>query len=335
MLSLWVVFLLSAFLIIISGTKLSKYGDVIADKSGMGQALVGAILIAGATSLPELVTSSTAAYLGSPDISLGNVFGSNTFNLMVLALADIVQGPGPFMLYGNSKHILAALLGILLSALATLFIVANYLLGLNIISLGIGLGSFVILFTYLVGSRLIFRYEKKNKDLAEDENPLYTDISLKSAAINFFFAAIVIIIAGIALSYSGDRIALLSGIDQTFMGTILIAAATSLPEIVAAFTAVKINAYDMAIGNVFGSNIFNMLIIFVIDIFYREGAVLASVSLSHTVTALIGLILSIIAIVGLFYRSKKTFLTIGWDSVAIFIIYFFGVYLLFQLGINF
>ncbi|MBM7622846.1 sodium:calcium antiporter [Sporohalobacter salinus] len=335
MLKLWIVFLLTAVAIIIAGTKLSEYGDIIAIKTGLGQALVGSILIAGATSLPEVVTSSTAAIIGAPNIAIGNVFGSNTFNLMVLALVDLVHGSGPFMLKVHSKHILSALLGILLSVFATLFILVAHLSEFNVEFLGMGLGPILILIIYLIGARLIFRYEKKNEVDDEEEELLNLDISLNKAVGGFALAAVVIIISGIYLSSTADKITKLSGLDESFMGTILVAAATSLPEMVAALAAIRINAYDMAVGNVFGSNIFNMVIIAIIDIAYREGSVLTAVSLSHTVTAVVGVILSSIAVIGLFYRSKKTFITVGWDSVSISLTYLFGAYLLFRLGVNF
>ncbi|OCL25669.1 sodium:proton exchanger [Orenia metallireducens] len=336
MLELWIVFLISATVIIIAGTKLSDYGDVIADKTGLGQALVGSILVAGATSLPEMVSSGTASLIGAPDIAIGNVFGSNTFNLMILALVDLIHGAGPFMLRVHSKHILSALLGMLLAGFATLFILVNKLSDFNVELFGVGLGAIIIFLTYIVGARLIYRYEKKNKLESEIEEELTeSETSLKKAIIGFVIAAVFIIISGIYLSSSADKIARISGLDATFMGSILVAAATSLPEVVASISAIRINAYDIAVGNVFGSNIFNMVIILVSDIFYQGGSVLAGVSLTHTITAILGLILSGIAVIGLFYRSKKTFLTVGWDSIAITAVYLFGVYLLFKLGINF
>jgi len=336
-LSIWLIFILSGIFIIISGRKLSIYGDIISLKTGMGQALVGGILIAGATSLPEVVTSSTAAILDAPDIAVGNLFGSNTFNLLILALVDLFHGSGPMMLKVHSKHILGALLGVLLSAMAAVFILEGGLHNLRIEFLGIGLGSLIILITYLLGSRLIFRYEKRNKiEEKNKEKKLYeVGIPLKKAITNFLLAAAVIIISGILLSYSGDQIARLTGIDETFVGTILIAAATTLPEFVVVLAAIRINAYDMAVGNVFGSNIFNMAILIITDIVYRQGSIFAAVSLSHTITALVGLILSAIAVIGLFYRSEKTFIRIGWDSVFIILVYIGGIYLLFNIGLPF
>ena len=224
----------------------------------------------------------------------------------------------------------------LLAGFATLFILVNKLSDFHVELFGVGLGAIVIFLTYIIGARLIFRYEKKNRLEDELEEELIEDgTSLKKAIIGFAVAAIFIIISGIYLSSSADKIAKISGLDATFMGSILVAAATSLPEVVASISAIRINAYDIAVGNVFGSNIFNMVIILVADIFYKEGSILSVVSLNHTITATLGLILSGIAVIGLFYRSKKTFLTVGWDSIAITGVYLFGVYLLFKLGINF
>ncbi|MBM7557038.1 sodium:calcium antiporter [Halanaerobacter jeridensis] len=335
MLNLWLIFGISALAIIISGTKLSEYGDIIAVKTGVGEALVGGILIAAATSLPELITSSSSALFDAPNIAIGNLFGSNTFNLMILAVADLFHGPGPFLLKVHTRHILSSLLGILLSALALFFMLANYVTTFQFSIYNIGLGAIIILITYIFGARLTYYYEKKRDVEEKEEEVLDLGISLRKAALGFALSALVIVIAGVALSYSGDKIAAMTALNQTFMGTILVAAATSLPEVVAAISAIRINAYDMAVGNVFGSNIFNMTVIFAADVAYGGGPILSSISLAHGLTALLGLILASIATIGLFYRSEKTFLNIGWDAISIIVIYFFGAYLLFQIGINF
>ncbi|MFW5787945.1 MAG: sodium:calcium antiporter, partial [Halanaerobiales bacterium] len=159
------------------------------------------------------------------------------------------------------------------------------------------------------------------------------DISLHSVYPKFILAAVVIIVAGYTLSVTADKIAAVTGLEETFMGSIMVAAATSLPELVTVLAAMKIGAYNMATANVFGSNIFNILVLVVADVMYRPGPILAAVSLTNVITALLGIILASIAIIGLFYRSRKSFLTLGWDSVAILIIYLFGVYLIINMGI--
>lgn len=326
-----------AFLIIITGTFLSKYGEVIADKTGLGQALIGGILIALATSLPELVTSITSSLVEAPDIAIGNVFGSNTFNLLILAIADMLHGPGPLMLRVRYSHLLSGLLGILLSALAAFSIIIYHFTTFRAGIASVGLGSIILLFTYLFGARLVFRYEKKNpldQDYKKDDLSDDKGITLQKALIYFGISALVIVIAGIRLSITGNQIAELTGIEKSFIGSIFVAAATSLPELVASVSAIRINAYNMAIGNVLGSNIFNMIIIFFADLFYKSGYILASVNVIHVITAMIGLIMSAVALVGLFYRSKRTLFSIGLDSVFIVIIYFVGAYFLFRLGID-
>jgi len=327
-----------AFLIIISGTFLSKFGDVISERTGIGQVLIGSVLVALATSLPELVTSITASLVEAPDIAIGNVFGSNTFNLMILGLSDLLHGPGPLMLRVRYSHILSGLLGILLSAIVVFSIMVSHFTNINPGIWGIGLDSYIIIFTYIIGMRLIYRYERKNpldKDFQEEETGASSEISLNMAIPGFAISAVVIIFAGIKLSLLGNNIASVTGIDQSFIGSILIAAATSLPELVASISAIRINAYNMAIGNVMGSNIFNMTIVFFADLFYRGGYILSSVKVVHIITAMVGLIMSAVVLIGLFYRSRRTIFNIGWDSMFIGIIYIIGVFFLFKLGINF
>ncbi|MCF8008525.1 MAG: sodium:calcium antiporter [Halanaerobiales bacterium] len=336
MANIWLEFIIMALLIIVSGTYLSRYGDVIAERTGLGHAIIGVVLVAMATSLPELVTSSTAAILGSPNIAIGNAFGSNTFNLLILAIVDVMHNNKlPLSLSLNYSHVMTGSWGILLSAIAAISIVIANFTGFSISIFSVGIDSFIILITYFIAMFLIFRFEKKNPldDNKKSEIP-YLDISLKKASLGFFVCAAIIVYAGVRLAVTGDKIATLTGIDQTFIGSILVAAATSLPELVTAISAVRIKAYNMAAGNVLGSNIFNMSIIFFADLFYRDGAILSSVKMLHLITASIGIIMSSIFIIGLFYKSKKTVFGMGWDSIMVFGVYLLGFYLLFTLGIS-
>lgn len=336
MTDLWLEFILMAVFIIISGTYLSRFGDIIADKSGLGEAFIGGILIAMATSLPELVTSVSSAIVGAPDIAVGNAFGSNTFNLVILAFADLLQGKGPLLLRVNYSHILSGLVGILLSSLVVFSLILSHFMNFNLSLFGIGLDSIILLVTYIISIRMIYRYDKKNpldlkEEKTEDKN---SDYSLNKAVFAFVICGIVIVFSGYRLTTAADQISALTGIDQSFIGTILVAAATSLPELVATISAIKISAYNMAVANVFGSNIFNMTVIFFADLFYREGVLLENVKIVHILTATVGIVMATIILIGLFYRSKTSFGLMGWDSIAAALFYFVGVYLLFQLGLN-
>jgi cation:H+ antiporter len=325
-----------ALFIIISGTYLSRFGDIIADKSGLGQAFIGGILIAMATSLPELVTSISSALVGAPDIAVGNAFGSNTFNLVILAFADLLQGKGPLLLRVNYSHILSGLVGVLLSALVVFSLILSHFMNFNLNVFGVGLDSIILLLTYLVSVRMIYRYDQNNPLDAKDEekenlNPEYT---LNKALLGFAACAVVIVLSGYRLTLTADQISAVTGIDQSFIGSILVAAATSLPELVATISAIRIGAYNMAVGNVFGSNIFNMTVIFFADVFYRQGVLLQDVRIVHILTATVGIVMATIILIGLFYRSRRSFMWMGWDAIAAAVVYFLGVYLLFQLGLN-
>jgi len=333
---LWLEFILMALFIIISGTYLSRFGDIIADKSGLGQAFIGGILIAMATSLPELVTSISSALVGAPDIAVGNVFGSNTFNLVILAFADLLQGKGPLLLRVNYSHILSGLVGVLLSALVVFSLILSHFMNFNLNVFGVGLDSIILLLTYLVSVRMIYRYDQNNPLDAKDEEKenLNSEYTLNKALLGFAACAVVIVFSGYRLTLTADQISAVTGIDQSFIGSILVAAATSLPELVATISAIRIGAYNMAVGNVFGSNIFNMTVIFFADVFYRQGVLLQDVRIVHILTATVGIVMATIILIGLFYRSRRSFMWMGWDAIAAAVVYFLGVYLLFQLGLN-
>lgn len=328
----WIEFFISAGLIIFAGMTLSKNADVIAEKTGLGGALVGVLLLPIVTSLPEIVTSAQAAIIDNPDIAIGNVFGSNMFNIVIIAVVDLAQGSGPLMVHIKLGHILTAGIGILLSGIATIFILAK----LDISVLGIGIDTIILLLVFLAGVRLIIRYNvRQNDDEKESvDTASYENVSLKKAIAGFVFAGIVIIFSGRVLANSGNEIAEITGLGGSFVGSFLIAISTSLPELVATFTAAKMGAFDMAIGNVLGANVMNILIIFITDLFYVGRPVLTVISQENAIAAMVGISLTSIAIIGLIYRSKKSAFTLGYDSWTIVIGYILAAILLFKLGVN-
>jgi cation:H+ antiporter len=142
------------------------------------------------------------------------------------------------------------------------------------------------------------------------------------------------IIVGVAswLPFIGDRLAEETGLGRSFIGTVFIAVATTLPELTVSISALKIGAADMAIANLFGSNMFNIFVLAVDDLFYTKGPILSHVSLNHAVTGFMAVLMTGITIVSLEYRlEKKVFLRLGWDAIAILLAYFINIYLLYSL----
>lgn len=325
----WILFALSATAIVLAGRKLSDYGDQLATHTGLGRAFVGSILLAGATSLPEVVASGTAAYQGWGNLAMGNVFGSNIFNMTLLVLGQMVATK-PILQNVSSSHITVAAKGMLLSGIAALAMLIQF----PVTFLGAGLDIWVILIAYVI---LVMAMPKGADPLATeaqaeqavDAPPPVSGLLLWS---KFGAAAAVVVVAGWFLSSASEQIATMTGLGETFVGSTLLAAATSLPELVVTIFTIRNGAYDLALGNVLGSNTFNMLILVIAD-FALPGKVplLSMASMGQVLAALLGLVLSGIVVVALSLPKGPAGRRIPWEMVAIAATYLVGVWFLYTL----
>jgi len=332
LLTLWLSFLICALVIIFTGTKLTRYGDIIAEKTGLGRVWIGAALIPLATALPEITSSLGAAWIKAPNLAIGNIFGSTMFNLLIIALADFAHGPGPLLREVTPGQIITAILGIFLCAIAAL----SMLLKPSFLFVGVGIDSLILIILYFLGIVVIFKYSKKTKpnDVLGVSEENYTAYSLPLTNIKFLIAATIIIFTAMKLVRIANNLADLTGWGTTFMGTIILAFVTSLPELVTALAAIRIKAYDLAVGIVLGANILNMTIPFFSDIFYDGPPILSIVSPQHIISALITIILTSIAIASVAYKPKKSIFSLGIAAWLIFLGYFLGIFLIFKVGIK-
>lgn len=327
---LWLEFTVCTSVIVYSGIKLSKYGDIIAEKTGMGRTWIGVVLMASVTSLPELVTGiSSVTYAGVPDIAAGDVLGSCVFNMLILAILDAIYRPIPISTKAHHGHVLSAGFGILLLSIAGI----SLFFGSRITPLG-WIGPYTLFFVviYFIGMRLVYSYEKRQFAAFIKETAVelkYKDVSMKTAIINYCINAVIVIAAAVFLPGIGEGIAEMTGLGQTFVGNIFIAVSTSLPEVVVSIAAVKMGAVDLAIGNLFGSNIFNIFILAIDDIFFVEGPLLSHIGQNHIISALSAIAMTTIAIIGLTYRTEKIKLFLAWDSMGILFIYIINLMLLY------
>lgn len=333
MISLWLLFILCAVLIVVCGTNLSRYGDVIAEKTGMGRAWIGLVLMAGVTSLPELITGiSSVTIADTPDIAVGNVFGACVFNLSVIALLDMLHGPGPIFSKAEHGHILSAGYCIILIGLVSLSLLA----GRHIPAVGhVGISTPAVILVYAIGVRSVFLFERRKitEFVGEiTESVQYGHITAREATVKYALNAVVIIVVASALPFIGDRLALQTGLGRSFVGTVFISVATTLPELTVSLSALRIGAVDMAIANLFGSNMFNIMIIAIDDIFYVKAPILTVVSANHVVSGFVAALMTGIAVVGITYRlKKKTVLRLGWDALALLFAYIVNILLLYAL----
>jgi cation:H+ antiporter len=302
-------FILSALVIILAGSFLTKFADKISEATGWGRVFVGGLLLAGATSLPELMVDLQAVQLDLPDLAVGDLLGSSLFNLLILAVLDFAY-PSAFRHTAFSPkflhHSLAAVLTIILTAIVGIGIVSR----LDTSFLGVSLFSWAVVIVYFYGLRLIFLEgnEKISQTVAPEPEKPIVSIS-KYRALIFAFSgyiacALVILVAAPFLVRAADEIAKHSGLGHTFIGTTLVALATSLPELVSTLAAFRMGAPDLALGNIFGSNAFNMILFVPLDIMYPK-ILFSSVRTMHAVTALSVVTATGIAVMGQLYRKKE------------------------------
>jgi cation:H+ antiporter len=322
----WFEFALCLLAIGVGGYRLSLYGDVIGEKLGLSRSWVGVIMVASVTSLPELatgLTSVTAA--GAPDIAAGDALGSCVFNLLLIVLLDFLHRGESVYTRAHIGHVLSAGFGIVLIA----FVAMNILLQHGGARLAVGHVGFytpVIVLLYLLAVRMIYRYEHRQElPVADVADERYRSITLRRAWAGYGLSSVVVVAAGIWLPFVGKALAASMGWGESFVGTLFVAMVTSLPEAVVSVAALRLGALDMALGNLLGSNLFNVAIIAIDDIAFLPGPLLGHVSPSHAVTALSAVVMSGIAIVGLLYRpTKRAAGVLGWVSLMLLSVYVFN-----------
>lgn len=323
-----VEFIVCALLIVVSGVRLSRHGDVIAVKTGIGRTWMGVLVMAAVTSLPELVTgASSIVIFDVTDIAAGDAIGSCMFNLLILAFLD-VRDPAPLSARVHQGHVLSAAFGVILLSLALMAMLA----GPRAPTVGwVGVHSLLFLAVYAFAMRAIFVFERTRVTAIVEQltgDVEYEKVPLGRAVAGYVAAAAVLVGAAAYLPGVADRLAAATGLAQSFVGSLFVAASTSMPEVVVSVAAARIGALDMAVGNLFGSNLFNMAVLGFDDILYTQGSVLAIVDSSHLVSLATAIAMTAIAIVGLTYRAKQKRFRLSWDAFAIAATYALGVILL-------
>ena len=331
---IWLKFLLCLAVIGLAGARLSRYGDIIAEKTGLGGNWVGLVLMATVTSLPELVTGvSAVTVVGAPNIAIGDVLGSCVFNLLILVVVDYLYREESVYTRASRGHILAAGFGVVLIGLTGLSLILAPL-GADLAIGHVGAYTPLFILLYLLAMRTVYQYQRREMaEFVEESAARYEDVSLREAVIGYGMAAGFVVAAGTWLPFVGEDIAQQMGWQQSFVGTLFVVAATSAPEIAVTIAAVRIGALDMAIANLLGSNLFDILIVAIDDIFYLPGPILAHVSPVHAVSAFSAVIMTGIAVIGLFYRpGGKLLRTVGWISVFLLALYLINSWVLYRYG---
>jgi cation:H+ antiporter len=322
-------FFAAAATIVVAGTFLTRYGDAIGERTGMGRTLAGLVLLATATSLPELAVDCNLARLGQPDLALGDLLGSSLINLLILAALDLYhRGPNRMLSKMAAAHALSAVMSIAMTALCLLFLLTRFEFTLA----GIGPGPIALGIAYVMGLRLV--YFDQQYALSQQASPAevldqrHELPTLKRAIIGYVSATLVILVAAPFLAVAAEGLAEETGLGGTFVGTTLVAFSTSMPELVTSLAAVRMGAFDLAVGNIFGSNTFNMVILLPVDAFFK-GSLFATASTTHAITAACTILVSTVAVLGLLYRPEKRYWLIEPDALLVIALVFGSLGLVF------
>ncbi len=331
MILVWAKFLVCASIVIISGTKLTQYGDAMAEKTGLTRVWVGLLLLAAMTSMPELVTAASAAALVKmPNLSLGIVLGSNLFNLLIVAILDLLHRSRPFLTSAGRSNLLLAGLSALIIGLAGV----GLLVGNSVPALTLGWlspFSLALILLYLLSLHWLFRSEQNRQASPTPLALRYQHLSSRRTYLSFALAGVVIIGAGIWLASIGEEIAQVTGWGRSFVGNVLLAIITSLPELSVCIAALKLGVAEMALADLLGSNLFNTGVIpMMADLFYWRGPIFSSVSLGQLWAVGLAIGMTGLVTLGLVLGSRRKLLGVfDWESLLLMILYALGAYALF------
>lgn len=330
-------FLAAALVIVVAGIALTRRADILADRSGMGEALTGAVLLGMTTSLSGTVTSVAAAAEGNTDLAISNALGGIAAQTAFLAVADL------FYRRANLEHAAASPISLaqasLLIVLLSMVLVAATMPGFAL--LGVHPASFLLAVVYLAGLRLTdavrrrpmwtpLRTAETRLDLPEKEG--------KDAAgtgrIALELAALIpaVGLAGWVVAEAGAVLAVQTGLSQTVVGALLAAVVTSLPELVTTVAAVRRGALQLAVGGIIGGNTYDVLFLAFSDIAYRDGSIYHAMEARHLLLIGQGLLMTGVLLLGLLRRERHGAIGIGFESVLLLLIYAGGVAVQIRMG---
>lgn len=334
MLEILLQFLVSALAIAVAATFLTRFADAIAELTGLGRLVVGSVLLAGATSLPELTVDISAIQLGAPDLAVGDLMGSCLFNLLILAVLDLsFFSRGAMLSRQGAAHALSGTFSAAMIVLAVIgLLTAEFLRDYALF--GIGPASFVIALAYVAGIRLVYLDQQMARQGTNEhppqEIPLPPSMTLRKAMVGFVICAAVIVVAGPFLAHAANQLAKVTGLGGTFVGTTLVALTTSLPELVAMITALRMKAVDLVIGNVFGSNAFNILLLLPLDAVLRE-PLLAVVSQRHAITGVAAVLATQVVVLGQLYQMETRRRFLDPDAIMVVLVVLAALLLIYYL----
>jgi cation:H+ antiporter len=327
------IFLVSGFIVWVGGTRLTVHVDRISVLTGIGQAFAGMFLLGCITSLPELANTITASSIGSPALAINNLLGSAAINIFLLAIGDmfLYRDALTSVVAGASTLMMSVLCMLVLITVATAITIGDVpVLGFGAWSAAItilSVGSFWLASGYGARSRWLVK-EDQTADAENEKRAKSEGYSLREALSKAAVAGSVIFVAGYALSQTGDALAVQTGLGTGLVGFALIGIATSMPELSTIVQSIRMRRYELAFGQVLGTNFINLSLILIADAVFAGGPVVNELGAFETVSALLGAAMISIMLVGLLERRNATIMRMGYDSFIVILLFFGGLSLL-------
>lgn len=331
------LFVVAALIIGVAGVAMVDVADRLADRSGLGEAVIGAAFLGGTTSLSGIVTSVAAADQGHAELAISNAVGGIAAQTAFLVIADISYRRA------NLEHAAASITnitqGALLIAMLTLPLLAMAvpqaaLLHVHPVTL-------LILLGYGFGLRLVAAAHKqpmwRPRQTSETRSDVPDEEHLRGPGIagllvRFAALAACVGLAGYVVAVCGVSIAQQSGLSETVVGALLTAVITSLPELVTTVAAVRRGALTLAVGGIIGGNTFDVLLVAFSDIAYRPGSIYAALDQRQGMLVALSILMTAVLLLGLLRREKFGFANIGFESLLVLLIYGAGVAIQVYLG---
>jgi cation:H+ antiporter len=324
-------FFASAAVIIASGIGMARSADVLSRVTGLGQLLAGALLVAVATSLPDLLVGINAVRNGWVDLAVGDVLGAALMNLLVLAVLDMLNpSRGRMLSRRAAAHALSGTMGMTL--LATVGIALFLPDTIDVSVGGISLGLWFVVGAYFLGLRLIFFDQQfAAKEVKEGAKRVRIPTGIRKPLAGYLISAGLIFIAAPILARSANQLAELTGLGNSFFGTVFLPLSTTLPELVAGLTALRMHAFPLIVGNAFGSLAFNLLLLAPMDFAY-DGSLMAAASQVHVVTCFAAILVIAVAVMGQLYHAERRISFVEPDALLVIMLVFGAFGLIYLLG---
>lgn len=332
------VFAIAAGAVWWAGRSLAFRADRIAEATGIGRLLAGAVLLGLATSLPEIATTLSAAFGGAGALAANNLLGGVAMQIAVLALVDAValRGRAITLFSPHAGLLLHGVFLVLLLVVAIAAIVGPDLaLGGRVSPWSIALaGGYAASLYYLHRYEGNPRWEPRGEvaeppqsavDMKDAVAARFAGASLAAEVFRFAGSAAIVLVAGWLVATTGERIAHETGLGETLIGATLVALATSLPEVSTTFNAVRFGAYSMAIGNIFGTNALEVALLLPADLAHAEGSIFDVLAGPSVLLAAIGIALTLIYVWGMLERRDRAIRSLGVDSALVAVVYLTGM----------